>query len=162
MSLESGIYARFLDSINGIKLDLLCSKLEPTIVTGKGKDRLNNNGKTAPLRKVEDNTKEDSPYIIDLNHLKGHARVLSEGCIKFVRGYGWELLRKDGPTSAGVKKDKDKRLLFLVRDEQEGNQMGSAEDLTPAPRKIKQSTRYKDAEVQALENFLNREKSKSV
>lgn len=179
---ESGIYSRFEDSINGIYLDLLCTKLEPTLITGKGKDRQQQNSKLASSQKEAETGKEEALYVIDLNHLKGHARVFSEGAIKFAKGYGWEL-RKDAPIVPNEeqvknpKKDKDKKLLSMFRDDQAGAEgalkevgndrgvTGSTEDLTPGvvpSRKLKHVLgRVKEAEMLIIENLINREKSKS-
>lgn len=142
-------------------------------------DRQQQYNKLASIRKETD-VKDEAGYVIDLNHLKGHARVFSEGAIKFTKGYGWEL-RKEAPVIPSEEPPKshkkDKKLLSMFRDSQGGAEgaakdiahahgfTGSTEELTPGvipTRKLKHVLgRVKEAEMQIIENLLNREKSKS-
>lgn len=174
MFLESGIFTRFTDEINGLFLDLICTKVDPTTITKK---KENAAGKYNAFRRelLEGNSKEDPDYAINFNHLKGHARILSDGAVSFTRGYGWELRipapAAEEPAAPPKPPKKEAKLLSIVRDNAEKEDEKPADEEAAGKAAVTNTTvkktkqvlgRTREAEIILIENLLNREKSKSV
>ncbi|KAI8906700.1 hypothetical protein EDD86DRAFT_55286 [Gorgonomyces haynaldii] len=87
---HAGVIARFKDKINGIWLDLLCTKTNADAPPAQVQQK----------PKQEESVKIATDYVVNLHHLKGHARTLSEGAIKLVNGYGGYLLEHGSPVKS--------------------------------------------------------------
>ncbi|KAJ3372389.1 hypothetical protein HDU91_003435 [Kappamyces sp. JEL0680] len=119
-----GTNARFVDKINGISLDLLCTKLEQPPLVGKAAQRYHaSKPLTLNSKANAEPGKDEVDWIIDFNHLRGHARILSEGAVKNLKGYGYDI-RKDHQAApddhANAKNGKPKKLISIFRNENEG------------------------------------------
>lgn len=163
MYLEAGIYARFQDKINGLALDLLCTKLDNATPAGKGDDKRKPKTTTLQKEPVVILVKEEVVYYIDLNHLKGHSRSLSEGAIKRTKSSNHEI---KGPivVEEPNKKEKEKKVVTSLREEN-GSATESTFNLDRSYGDVssKKAHHPKNKEdMRAHENMMNREKSKSV
>ncbi|KAJ3000578.1 hypothetical protein HDV02_004873 [Globomyces sp. JEL0801] len=93
VGIEAGTFARFSDKYNDLYLELICHKLDAA-PTEKQKNNMRSSrahiNKPA-THKEGDGPKDELEYQIDLNHLKGRTRTLSEGAIYCPKGFGYQL-----------------------------------------------------------------------
>lgn len=79
--IEVGIIARFLDKLNNVWIELFTGKIpEPPKVKERGRTLEHDDT-------FYSKTESSSNFYIVKNHLKGHARILSEGAVARKRTY---------------------------------------------------------------------------
>jgi hypothetical protein len=117
----------------------------------------------AKVGTTKEDSKEEIEFVIDINHLKGHARTLSAGAISCPKGYGYLSLYKEGPvpqppleelpTKSFPRKGKFINSILTTPLQSELNLANKKQDHTK---------RFKDKDEMMIEQMLNREKSKST
>lgn len=150
---KEGVAARFTDKINGLYLDLFTTKIDNAPTQGKPGPRNPLN-----LTKGVPDAKDQAEFAIDLNHLSGRARTLSEAAIYSVKGYGYSLQKTVEPV-APVEEPPANKPLLRKFEKKAIIPMIAENSMTLDYDAIKRAMKKpKDAD---LELFLSREKSKS-
>ncbi|KAJ3272251.1 hypothetical protein HDV01_005790 [Terramyces sp. JEL0728] len=167
---RAGMCARFSDKMNeGIYLELFCQKIETSVLPNKG---AGGRSLSVVQKPIEAAPKEEFEFIINLNHIGGHSRNLSEGAIICPRGYGQHLL-KDAvekppapPEEAPIKGGRrlDRKIINMPIAENDSTPMGSQDLLQfgRKPRVKPKPPKVKERDDLLREAFVTREKSKSV
>ncbi|KAJ3326187.1 hypothetical protein HDV06_000063 [Boothiomyces sp. JEL0866] len=167
---KAGMCARFSEKINdGIYLELFCQKIETSVLPTKG-----TGGRSMSViqKPIEVAPKEEFDFIINLNHIGGHSRNLSEGAIICLKGYGQNLLKdaveKPAPPPEellmkGGRKF-DRKIINIPIAENESTPNGSQELLQfgRKPRVKPKPQKVKERDDLQREAFISREKSKSI
>jgi hypothetical protein len=144
-----GISARFQDSLNmGLKLELFSTRID-----GTG-DKKQGRGPRTSAVKHADNEASLPALTINHQHLKGHARCHSDNAIIFTLGIGHSLHQEAPIVHEEVEKPKlrkyDRKFIQLSTELAESTNSR----LSLKPKKPKDKA--------AIENFVTRDKSKSV
>jgi hypothetical protein len=159
--LEVGVAARFIDKLNGVYFEIFNAKIDVPNAN-KGPTSIRQGRLPAlPVKTIvpkEPDVKDENEFVIHLNHLKGHARVLSEGAINSSKGFGY-LLQKEVPTlvvEEPLMKNQRKKLIAAFLD----TPAHSMANLTSMVNLSSKRNKTKDELI--MEQFVSREKSKSV
>ncbi|KAJ3315626.1 hypothetical protein HDV04_002040 [Boothiomyces sp. JEL0838] len=167
---KAGVCARFSEKINeGIYLELFCQKIETSVIPNKG-----NGGRSMSViqKPIEAAAKDEFDFIINLNHLGGHSRNLSEGAIICLKGFGQHLLKDpvdkpvppaEEPLMKGGKRF-DRKIISMPIAENDSTPFGSQDLLQfgRKPRVKPKPQKVKERDDLQRETFISREKSKSI
>jgi hypothetical protein len=169
INLEQGIAARFHDKVNKLFLELYSTKVDP-VNPQKGPVHRQHKLPALPakLPGIKEDGKDENEFVINIHHLRGHARVLSEGAIECTKGFGYQSLHKEAPIAPQPPPEEFPMKVFLRKGPKFINSIGASiqSELNISPIKMRPDSashkRIKDRDEILIEMFVAREKSKSV
>jgi hypothetical protein len=122
----------------------------------------------AKLPGIKEDGKDENEFIINIHHLRGHARVLSEGAIECTKGYGYQSLHKESQQAPQPPPEEFPMKVFPRKGPKFISSIGASiqSELNISPIKMRPDSafnkRIKDRDEILIELFVSREKSKSA